>query len=146
NYAGNQGFNCIFNDSVSASVPQSGLQACNGTPFLFLHDVGCTLGYGWDLLHFDFYPDALDLKQWLQLDVWERLPNCTVQIHGIPGASWMHTQQVRFDLIQVHPLLTGHYRSQSLDGSWQHACSALSPRRKSRTSLPSREWSCSAAI
>jgi len=67
---------------------------CTGHPFAFLHDVGCTLGYGWDLLHLDFWPNAMDLKQWLELEMWADRSTCTVQIHGIPGASWMHTWTV----------------------------------------------------
>lgn len=98
NYAGNQGFNCIFSDSAIAGA--SSATPCKGTPFMFLHDVGCTLGYGWDLLHFDFYPNALDLQQWLELDVWSSLSDCIVQVHGIPGASWMHTQQVPYAFLK----------------------------------------------
>ena len=107
NYNGNQGFNCLYNGSKNSSDING---TCTGAPFMFIHDVGCTLGYGWDLLHKDFWPNACDLTQWLELEMWNDLSQCVVQIHGIPGASWLYTWQVRsipklnFPFIAAKPL------------------------------------------
>lgn len=65
NFDGNQGFICLENtndnkDSVMATKTKS---SCKGQPFLYIHDVGGTLGYGWNLRHKNFWPNYFDLQQ-----------------------------------------------------------------------------------
>ena len=46
------------------------------------------MGYGWNLLNKDFWPNYMDLKQWLSVSTWGNLRKCEVYVNGIPGCSW----------------------------------------------------------
>jgi hypothetical protein len=69
NKAINQGFNCVLNGSATGSP----LHNCD--PYLFIHDVGCTLGFGWDVLAGDMWPNALDNTKWLPVFSTSDLPS-----------------------------------------------------------------------
>jgi hypothetical protein len=70
NFDGNQAFVCLYPDSnqkkKKEEVQLSGQKTsdkCDGLPFLYIHDVGKTLGYGWSKKDpFYVWPDAFDLK------------------------------------------------------------------------------------
>ena len=69
NFDGNQGFICLDKEDANRSDLESSLKisksksTCDGTPFLYIHDVGGTLGYGWSIKHVDLWPNYMDLKQ-----------------------------------------------------------------------------------
>lgn len=92
NFDGNQGFICL-DTGVKASA-QKTKSSCNGQPFAYIHDVGGTLGYGWKLTHLNFWPNYMDLKQWLEVSVWGDAKQCAVHVNGIPGCSWNGNQRV----------------------------------------------------
>lgn len=65
NFDGNQGLLCLntdddSKDSLSVSKTKD---SCKHTPFIYIHDVGGTLGYGWNLRHKNFWPNYFDLQQ-----------------------------------------------------------------------------------
>jgi hypothetical protein len=66
NFDGNQGFLCVdFTKSGFSSSLKAGKtkDSCKDTPFLYIHDVGGTFGYGWNLKHKNFWPNYFDLQQ-----------------------------------------------------------------------------------
>lgn len=75
NFDGNQGLLCLKEDKLkgshSRSLPmkkasekvQKTKDSCDDKPFLYIHDVGGTFGYGWNLRHKNFWPNYFDLKQ-----------------------------------------------------------------------------------
>jgi hypothetical protein len=67
NFDGNQGFICLDDAPEKNTPPEFHSRelksSCEGTPFLFIHDVGGTLGYGWNLRHKNFWPNYFDLTQ-----------------------------------------------------------------------------------
>lgn len=101
NFDGNQGFICLSDSSLSGNARVSStslvgktVDHCDGTPFLYVHDVGGTLGFGWNLMHKNFWPNYMDLKQWKELSVWGDLSKCEVTVNGLPGCSWTHSLPV----------------------------------------------------
>lgn len=92
NFDGNQGFICLTDDKSQLSATKG--TTCKGTPFLYIHDIGGSLGYGWDLRHKDFWPDYFDLHQWQQAAVWGNTKRCEVTVNGVPGCSWRGNLQV----------------------------------------------------
>jgi hypothetical protein len=70
NFNGNQGLLCLDEKDPQmrtkvTSVVTTGKtkDSCKHQPFLYIHDVGGTLGYGWSLRHKNFWPNYFDLKQ-----------------------------------------------------------------------------------
>lgn len=73
NFDGNQALICLDTDSVKSGrnnglkVVKAGVtktkDSCKHQPFLYIHDVGGTLGYGWNLRHKNFWPNYFDLEQ-----------------------------------------------------------------------------------
>lgn len=88
NFDGNQGFYCLDDPKSTSKMELSSKSKCSGTPFLYIHDIGASLGYGWNLRHKDFWPNYIDLKQWMEVPVWGDLSKCEVYVNGIPGCSW----------------------------------------------------------
>jgi hypothetical protein len=92
NFPGNQGFICLDKNpnkvinATTTTVTKS--DDCDGTPFMYIHDTGGTLGYGWNLKHHNFWPNYLDLSQWLEVSMWGDVNKCEVSVNGIPGSSW----------------------------------------------------------
>jgi hypothetical protein len=99
NFDGNQGFICLDTYGSKTDIAQNGKDKteCDGQPLLYIHDVGGTLGYGWNLKHLNFWPNYMDLKQWEELSVWGDLNTCSVQVNGLPGCSWTKNLQVSED-------------------------------------------------
>ena len=73
NFDGNQGFVCLYPESNQNKMNKNEEEnknlkkdksSCEGQPFLFIHDVGGTLGYGWNLKHHNAWPNYFDLNQW----------------------------------------------------------------------------------
>ena len=70
-YSGNQGFICLDenpntkSDAVTTEKRKvtKDKSVCAGTPMMYIHDVGGTLGYGWNLQHKNFWPNYMDLQQ-----------------------------------------------------------------------------------
>ncbi len=97
----NQRLNCLL-DHSSSSSSESGDAASligNCSPYMFLHDVGCTLGYGMNLWTGDLTPNVLDLERWLSVS--ESLLNlfllCSVFLfftrrHARIESTHVHTQ------------------------------------------------------
>lgn len=112
NFDGNQGFLCVYSDGDGddGDGEHKKIQVdktpgkdknkdnndgkCKGVPLMYIHDVGGTLGYGWSLLHLDFWPDYFHLKEWSDFSIWGDLKKCQVQVHGLPGCSWTGNLQV----------------------------------------------------
>ncbi len=67
NFDGNQGFICLdTEDNIGAKAGYEigkTKTSCKGQPFAYIHDVGGTLGYGWKLIHKNFWPNYMDLQQ-----------------------------------------------------------------------------------
>ncbi len=68
NFDGNQGLICLdTGDDTTVSSAEKRLQktkdSCKHQPFVYIHDVGGTLGYGWNLKHKNFWPNYFDLQQ-----------------------------------------------------------------------------------
>jgi hypothetical protein len=70
NFNGNQGLLCLddknqIKEKKNGAVVATGKtkDSCKDQPFLYIHDVGGTLGYGWSLRHKNFWPNYFDLKQ-----------------------------------------------------------------------------------
>ena len=41
-----------------------------------------TLGYGWNLKHKNFWPNYMDLTQWLEVNTWGDVNKCEVYVNG----------------------------------------------------------------
>ena len=76
NFDGNQGFICLDSDNymnTNTNTKKRMLKdktECKGTPLMYIHDAGGTLGYGWNLKHKNFWPNYMDLKQVLSVTVY----------------------------------------------------------------------------
>lgn len=83
NFDGNQGFICLDDPERIAKD-----NMCSGTPFIYIHDIGGSMGYGWSLKHKNFWPNYFDLPQWMEAEMWGDINTCQVSVNGIPGSSW----------------------------------------------------------
>jgi hypothetical protein len=113
NFDGNQGFMCLDeygSDTAAGKRAGEGKDKteCKGQPFLFIHDVGGTFGYGWSLQHLDFWPNYMDLQQWLELSVWKSTERCEVQVMALPGGT-MRNQKVSQEGLALAASMLGQF-------------------------------------
>ena len=102
NFDENQGLMCLDDDDSTLAVDSSirllsTKDSCKGKKIIYIHDVGGTLGNGWNLLDVDAWPNYMDLKQWQNLSVWGDLNKCDVYVNGLPGCSWNRNLHVSED-------------------------------------------------
>lgn len=98
NFDGNQGLICLYDKVDDIDITRRSKQirrmktkdSCDGTPMVYIHDVGGTLGAGWNLRNKNFWPNYMDRQQWFDVSAWNDgdSAKCDVYVNGIPGCSW----------------------------------------------------------